>query len=161
VNTLRYSLFAVVLAGCSSPLTDTDGGTDAGLVSTGDGGFDAVAGAWSLSGPIASNTFVFPLNVVLASDGNYRAEFAGCVMPLQKVTPTHLTGAAVNCTFDAASLSTSRLNGSAPQFGGTVLIAFEAGTDVTVVADVFTATGAFLYDTTAQRITFTFSGQRP
>jgi hypothetical protein len=142
------TLTCLALLSCGAA---TNAGTDAG---TG----DLFAGTWKLSGPIAAGNFVFPLQVVAASDGNYQGRYAGCVIPLVKLTPTELTGAAASCTVTGPQLQDSTYGGSPPPLSESLTLAFEAGTNVSVVADVMSATGAF--SAMSSRVTFTLSGTR-
>jgi hypothetical protein len=152
-------LSSAVFFSCGGASTTDAGTVDAGTL-TGDAGTsDPFVGTWRLGGPIGTTNFTFPLHVVAASDGNYRGEYAGCTIPLAKSSATHLTGVGANCTVTAAQLQDSTYyGGNAPQFGNPIMLVFESGTDVSVIADVMTATGAF----TAQnsRVPFTMSGSR-
>lgn len=157
------ALFSSALLACGGATPSPDGGStpvDAGTSGTNDAGTnDLFAGTWRLKGPIGAGEFIFPLKVVRASDGNYRGEYAGCVMPLRVATATTLTGLATTCTVTAAQLQDSTYGGSAPGFGNPVTLTFEAGTQVSVVADVMSVTGAF-FNAQNSRVQFTLTGTK-
>lgn len=158
-NALVSIVFSCLALACGPASSAPDSGTnvtDSGVASGADAGTDLFAGTWQLKGPIGAGEFVFPLRLVRASDGNYRGEYAGCAMPLQVTTATKLTGQATTCTVTAAQLQDSTYYGSTPQFGSPLTLAFEAGTEVSVVADIMTATGVFNAQTS--RVPFTLSG---
>lgn len=163
---MRFALSSIVVScfmlACGPASGSPDGGStlpDSGTSGVNDAGtLDLFAGTWNLKGPIGNYEFVFPLKIVRASDGNYRGEYAGCVIPLQVSTATALTGLATTCTVTAAQLQDSTYGNSTPQFGNPLTLTFEAGTQVSVVADVMSATGAF--SAQSSRVMFTLTGTK-
>jgi hypothetical protein len=154
-------LLCSLVSACGAPLGSLDAGSigsDAGAPIRSDAGVDTFAGTWQLKGPIGNFEFIFPLSVVRANDGNYRGEYAGCALPLQATSATTLAGLAITCTVTAPQLQDSTYAGSTPQFGSPITLVFEMGTQVSVVAGIMSATGAFRIEGT--RVPFTMNGQR-
>lgn len=142
--------------GASMPLS-VDGGNDAGVDA---GTMDPFTRTWQLSGSVGAHQFYFPLELALASDGNYRGRSAGCTLPLEKINSTTLHAVQTTCTFTQQDLLQTRLNGLVPAFGDPVSMTFVGGGEVRLVAGVLTANGTVL-DTRfpAAPLSYSFSTQ--
>lgn len=166
---LRYVVLSLFAACGSAP--SPDAGVDAGTTMTvsdagTDAGTDPLAGRWKLTGTVnfgGSNTYMFetPITLTRASDGNYRADSAGCTIPFVTVNATTLSSVDTTCTFSESELTETKLNGNTPAFGSDISMHFLVNGEIRLVAGVLSVSGPIVnLQFPMVTGTYSFSGAR-